>query len=30
LQHKFEICHTTVQIELSDGSQCLLKAESAV
>jgi cobalt-zinc-cadmium efflux system protein len=30
LQHKFDIGHTTVQIELSDGRQCALQAESAV
>ncbi len=30
LQHKFDIGHTTVQIELSDGRQCALQAENAV
>jgi cobalt-zinc-cadmium efflux system protein len=30
LQHKFEIGHATVQIELSDGGQCALQPESVV
>ncbi|MEJ2376005.1 MAG: cation diffusion facilitator family transporter [Pseudolabrys sp.] len=30
LQHKFEIGHATMQIELSDGGACALKSESAV
>jgi cobalt-zinc-cadmium efflux system protein len=30
LQHKFDIGHTTVQIELSDGRQCALQAENAL
>jgi cobalt-zinc-cadmium efflux system protein len=30
LQDKFEICHTTVQIELSDGSHCHLQPDSVV
>ena len=30
LQHKFEIGHSTMQIELSDGAACTLKSESAV
>ena len=30
LQEKFDIGHTTVQIELSDGRQCALQAENAV
>ncbi len=30
LQHKFEICHTTVQIELSDGGACRLQPEHVV
>jgi cobalt-zinc-cadmium efflux system protein len=30
LQHKFEIGHTTVQIELSDGGQCALQPDSVL
>ncbi len=30
LQDKFEICHATVQIELSDGSQCHLQPDNVV
>jgi cobalt-zinc-cadmium efflux system protein len=30
LKHKFEIGHTTVQIELSDGGQCALQPDSVV
>ncbi len=30
LQHKFEIGHSTVQIELSDGADCALKSAHAV
>jgi cobalt-zinc-cadmium efflux system protein len=28
LQHRFDICHTTVQIELNDAGRCRLKAEN--
>jgi len=30
LQHQFGICHTTMQIELSDGGQCALQPDSVV
>lgn len=30
LQHRFEICHTTVQIELSDSGRCRLKADNDI
>ncbi len=30
LQHRFEIGHTTVQIELNDGGQCALQPDSVV
>jgi len=30
LEEKFEICHTTVQIEVSDGSQCHLQPDNVL
>jgi len=30
LQHRFDICHTTVQIELNDAGRCRLKADNDI